>query len=105
MQASYTTTYTASCDDMSDDESDSYSMMSSSYTMSGRASSVTSADMSVRSASPGPSLMSVSNSLRVNSYRHEYGRGLNNYSEVYRLPADDEELDRLGASRDCIVLL
>ena len=88
----------ASSYDMSDDESDAYSMTSGSYIMSRRASSVTSADTSMRSASPGPSIMSISSSLRVNAYRHEYGRGLNNYSEVYRLPADDEELERLGGS-------
>ncbi len=59
-------------------------------------SSATSYDVSMRSGSPAPSVYSVSSSIRVASYRHEYGRGLNNYSEVYRLPADDEELDRLG---------
>lgn len=38
----------------------------------------------------------MTSSLRAQAYRQEYGRGLNNYSDVYRLPADDEELDRLG---------
>jgi ribosomal protein L11 methylase PrmA len=30
------------------------------------------------------------------AYRREYGRELNNYSEIYRLPADSEELERLS---------
>ncbi|KAI9511740.1 S-adenosyl-L-methionine-dependent methyltransferase [Russula earlei] len=58
-------------------------------------SSATSFDVSMRSGSPAPSLYSVTSSIMAASYRHEYGRGLNNYSEVYQLPADDEELDRL----------
>ncbi|TFK41939.1 S-adenosyl-L-methionine-dependent methyltransferase [Crucibulum laeve] len=52
--------------------------------------------VSMRSCSPTPSVWSVTSSLRAQAYKHEYGRGLNNYSEVYRLPADDEELDRLN---------
>lgn len=83
-------------DTMSDDESDAMSLVSGSYAMSSRASSVTTVDWEMRSASPGPSVMSMSSSLRVNAFRHEFGRGLNNYSEVYRLPADEEELERLG---------
>ncbi|KAF9817961.1 hypothetical protein IEO21_03036 [Rhodonia placenta] len=59
------------------------------------ASSATSYDWEMRSGSPAPSAYSMTSSLRVASYRHEYGRGLNNYSEVYRLPADDEEFERL----------
>ena len=50
----------------------------------------------MRSASPAPSVMTMTSSIRAAAYRHEYGRGLNNYSEVYRLPADEEELERLG---------
>jgi hypothetical protein len=38
----------------------------------------------------------MTESLRMRMYREEYGRGLNNYSEVYRLPADEEEWARLG---------
>ncbi|EGO31122.1 hypothetical protein SERLADRAFT_432780 [Serpula lacrymans var. lacrymans S7.9] len=64
------------------------------------ASSRTSADISIRSASPAPSVYSLTSSLRAQSFRHEYGRGLNNYSEVYRLPADDEELERLDKQYD-----
>ncbi|KAI0050631.1 hypothetical protein FA95DRAFT_1603452 [Auriscalpium vulgare] len=75
----------------SDTESDIFPV-SSAHSV---ASSATSYDVSMRSASPAPSVYSVTSSLRAQAYRHEYGRGLNNYSEVYRLPADDEELDRL----------
>lgn len=59
-------------------------------------SSRTSYDVSMRSGSPAPSVWSMTSSIRAQAFKHEYGRGLNNYSEVYRLPADDEELDRLG---------
>jgi hypothetical protein len=48
------------------------------------------------SISSGASIFSISSSIRAQSFKHEYGRGLNNYSEVYQLPADDEELERLG---------
>lgn len=48
------------------------------------------------SISSGASVFSMSSSIRAQSFKHEYGRGLNNYSEVYQLPADGEELDRLG---------
>ena len=61
-------------------------------------SSRTSFDASIRSGSPAPSVWSVTNSIRTQAVRQEFGRGVNNYSEVYRLPADDEELIRLGAS-------
>ena len=78
-------------DSFSDSESDIFSTRSA-------ASSATSHDVSMRSSSPAPSVYSVTSSLRAASYRQEYGRGLNNYSEVYRLPADDDELDRLGTA-------
>ncbi|KAJ3845565.1 hypothetical protein EV361DRAFT_875558 [Lentinula raphanica] len=61
------------------------------------ATSRTSYVPSARSASPVPSVWSMTSSMRAQAYKHEYGRGLNNYSEVYRLPADDEELERLDA--------
>lgn len=85
---------TVSDDGDSDTESD-YTEMSLD---SGIASTMTSADVSMRSASPTPSVFSFTSSLRAQAYRQEYGRGLNNYSDVYRLPADDEELERLGPS-------
>jgi hypothetical protein len=78
-------------DSFSDYESDIFSSRST-------VSSATSQDVSMRSSSPAPSVYSVTSSLRAASYRQEYGRGLNNYSEVYRLPADDEEFDRLGTA-------
>lgn len=53
-------------------------------------------NVSMRSASPVPSIMSMNSSLRDRLYRQEFGRNLNNYSNVYQLPADEEELDRLG---------
>jgi len=81
-------------DDHPDDSfSDADSDIFSTHTAT---SSATSFDLSMRSGSPAPSLYSVTSSIRAASFRHEYGRGLNNYSDVYQLPADDEELDRLG---------
>jgi len=80
-------------DSSSDFESDIFSTRSA-------ASSTTSHDVSMRSGSPAPSVYSVTSSLRAAAYRQEYGRGLNNYSEVYRLPADDEELDRLDMQHE-----
>jgi len=59
-------------------------------------SSQTSHDVSMRSHSPTPSVLSMTPSMQERAFRHEYGRGLNSRSEVYRLPADDEELERLG---------
>ncbi|RXW19328.1 hypothetical protein EST38_g6524 [Candolleomyces aberdarensis] len=47
-----------------------------------------------RSASPS-SVISITESLETRIYRYEHGRSLNNYSDVYRLPADEEELSRL----------
>lgn len=82
------------------DDSDAYSVSSLppfSPAPSADASSQTSYDVSMRSGSPAPSVWSMTSSLRAQAFKQEFGRGLNNYSEVYRLPADDEELDRLGA--------
>lgn len=81
------------------DESDAYSVASLppfSPTPSMGASSFTSYDVSMRSGSPAPSVWSMTSSMRAQAFKQEFGRGLNNYSEVYRLPADEEELDRLG---------
>nr|GAT61372.1 predicted protein [Mycena chlorophos] len=65
--------------------------------------SETSYDLSVRSESPTPSVLSVTSSIRASAFRQEYGRELNNYSEIYRLPADDEELDRLNKQHDMFI--
>ncbi|PPQ64252.1 hypothetical protein CVT24_008655 [Panaeolus cyanescens] len=69
-----------------DDDDDMHSVVSSQTSYAGA--------QSMRSASPTPSVMSITDSIRDMIYKHEYGRGLNNYSDVYRLPADDQELDR-----------
>jgi hypothetical protein len=61
-------------------------------------SSLSSPDVSMRSASPAPSVQSMTSSMRQQAYRQEYGRGINNYSEVYKLAADTQECERLGAS-------
>ncbi|KAJ7492216.1 hypothetical protein FB451DRAFT_1551624 [Mycena latifolia] len=63
----------------------------------------TSYDVSMRSASPTPSVWSITSSMRAQVFKQEYGRELNNYSEVYRLPADDEELDRLNQQHEMFV--
>ncbi|KAF9486357.1 S-adenosyl-L-methionine-dependent methyltransferase [Pholiota conissans] len=79
----------------SDTESDVFSMASlPSQSVSGSMASSYERDPDVRSASP-VSVISISSSMRAASYREEYGRNLNNYSDIYRLPADDEELQRL----------
>nr|UYF12286.1 LaeA2 protein [Pleurotus ostreatus] len=48
-----------------------------------------------RSDSPTPSIISITPSLEARAFKVEYGRGMNSASDVYCLPADDEELDRL----------
>jgi hypothetical protein len=55
----------------------------------------TNQDSQSRSPSPA-SVISLTDSLQTHIYRQEFGRGLNNYCDVYRLPADDEEWLRLG---------
>lgn len=50
----------------------------------------------VRSASPGPSIYSMTSSIREDLLINVHGRLVNNHSDVYHLPADDEEIDRLG---------
>ena len=79
------------------DDSDLSSFSSTPFSAAPTVSSFTSYDVSLRSGSPTPSVWSVTSSIRANAYKQEFGRDLNNYSEVYRLPADAEELERLGA--------
>ncbi|KDR85601.1 hypothetical protein GALMADRAFT_234564 [Galerina marginata CBS 339.88] len=90
----------------SDSESDVFSMVSGPPPSVGgsMASSATSYDVdpSLRSASP-MSVLSVTESMQAHIYRQEYGRGLNNYSDVYRLPADEEELERLDKQHSMFV--
>ncbi|KAG8712806.1 hypothetical protein FRC09_019433 [Ceratobasidium sp. 395] len=45
--------------------------------------------------SPAPSIYSLTESLRDQSFRHVHGRSLNAHSDVYSLPADEEEAERL----------
>ncbi|KAI0348125.1 hypothetical protein BDW22DRAFT_1350275 [Trametopsis cervina] len=85
-------------EDEYDADSDTYSVLSDSFSTFSSRRSISTADTemhSIRSASPTRSVMSMTSSIRATAYRHEYGRGLNNYSEVYSLPADEEELERL----------
>ncbi|KAF8641132.1 hypothetical protein AX17_000774 [Amanita inopinata Kibby_2008] len=82
--------------DIESDDDDAATSVTSILSRSAGASSVTSHDRSMRSASPVPSVISMTGSMRENIFKLEYGRGLNNYSEVYRLPADDEEWNRLA---------
>jgi hypothetical protein len=71
-----------------------YSMASGSMA-SQTVSSATSfaVDHSMRSPSP-LSVMSINSDMQF--FKNEFGRQLNNYSDVYRLPADVEEFNRLG---------
>lgn len=86
--------------DIDDDNSSVSSFHSfNAFSTSGN-ESATSWDISMRSISPTPSVRSFTSSLRANAYKHEFGRGINNYSDVYRLPADDEELARLGQQHE-----
>lgn len=83
----------------SDEESDTHSISSISTGFApSKATSTTSinSDISMQSISRPPSVFSITSSIRALAYRQEYGRDLNNYSEIYRLPADEEELERLG---------
>ncbi|CAA7264772.1 unnamed protein product [Cyclocybe aegerita] len=86
----------------SDNESDVFSMASAApYSVSGSMTSYD-VDLSMRSASPAPSVVSITDSMQ-SLYRQEHGRNLNNYSNVYHLPADEEELDRLDKQHTMFV--
>jgi hypothetical protein len=76
--------------DRSDTESDVFSLASAPNTISSYDA--------LRSSSPTSMVLSVTSSMREKIYKEEFGRNLNNYSDVYRLPADEEELERLGGS-------
>ncbi|KAJ6623079.1 hypothetical protein B0H10DRAFT_2011056 [Mycena sp. CBHHK59/15] len=66
---------------------------------------VDSDDESLPSLPPfsAPPMLSMTDSIRASVFKQEYGRELNNYSEVYRLPADDEELDRLNKQHEMFI--
>ncbi len=73
-------------------ESERYSIASGSM-VSQNVSSATSYAVSMCS----PSLLSVmSVTSDMQFFKNEFGRQLNNYSDVYRLPADVEEFNQLG---------
>ncbi|CAE6433597.1 unnamed protein product [Rhizoctonia solani] len=55
--------------------------------------------------SPAPSLYSLTPSLRDQSFRHVHGRSLNAHSDVYSLPADEEEAQRLYRQHRLFYLL
>ena len=46
--------------------------------------------------SAAPSIYSLTSSLRDQSFRQLHGRSLNAHSDVYYLPADEEEVHRLS---------
>lgn len=83
--------------DSDDDDNSTYASSLLDQSLSGT-TSATSYDISMRSSSPAPSVISMTSSMRENMLRQEHGRSINNYSEVYALPADEAERDRLGAS-------
>ncbi|PPQ99299.1 hypothetical protein CVT24_009167 [Panaeolus cyanescens] len=60
-------------------------------------------DGSMRSASPAPSVLSFTSSFREHLFKEEYGRNLNAYSDVYKLPADEEELTRLDEQHNMLI--
>ncbi|KAL4077513.1 S-adenosyl-L-methionine-dependent methyltransferase [Scleroderma citrinum] len=85
----------SSDDAASDSDSEISTRMSLDSFFQSSGTSRTSVDFSMRSPSPAPSVFSMTSSLRAQAYIKEFGRDLNNYSDVYRLPADEEELERL----------
>lgn len=86
----------SSWDDCTDDGQSDYSDTSMDTYISEASSRTSVTDVSMRSASPTRSVFSVTSSVRAQAIREEHGRGVNNYSDVYLLPADDEEVDRLS---------
>jgi hypothetical protein len=80
----------------SDMESDVYSSSSALFSDQSFSSQTS---YSVRSPSPVPSVLSVTSSMREQATVLEYGRDINNQSDVYRLPADDIEVERLRKSQ------
>jgi hypothetical protein len=59
-------------------------------------SSATSYERSMCSSSPD-SVISINSSMQF--FKNEYGRLINTYSDIYQLPADAEEFNRLIESR------
>jgi hypothetical protein len=67
----------------------------SNFSMDSVESSATSNDGSMRSRSPA-SVISINSNMEF--YKEEHGRLINTRSDIYQLPADQEEFDRLGKS-------
>ncbi|KAH7105165.1 hypothetical protein BKA62DRAFT_767412 [Auriculariales sp. MPI-PUGE-AT-0066] len=55
--------------------------------------------------SPAPSVYSLTESLIANSVKTEHGRKVQNHSEVYSLPADNPEFERLDNQHKMITLV
>ncbi|KAF5335716.1 hypothetical protein D9611_009744 [Ephemerocybe angulata] len=58
---------------------------------------------SERFRTPSPSNQSLTPSMRDTLVREEFGRDLNTFSDVYRLPADEEEIDRLEKQHNMFI--
>lgn len=85
-------------EDVASDISDSFSQASIPSRLS-KTSSRTSFDYEPSpEPSPSRSVTSLTPSMREQAYKTQYGRAINNFSDVYGLPADEEELARLGKS-------
>ncbi|KAJ7938760.1 hypothetical protein B0H13DRAFT_2301402 [Mycena leptocephala] len=83
-------------DHLHDIDSDEESFGSPSpFTRPPSVSSQTSCSDFLRSDSASPSVRSITSSILEQAFREQFGRKLNSRSEVYRLPADEEEVARL----------
>ncbi|KDQ07710.1 hypothetical protein BOTBODRAFT_180480 [Botryobasidium botryosum FD-172 SS1] len=58
-----------------------------------------------RPPSPAPSIFSITHSLREELFTFVHGRFVNNNSQVYQLPADEEEIDRLDRQHQLFKML
>ncbi|KAF9531530.1 S-adenosyl-L-methionine-dependent methyltransferase [Crepidotus variabilis] len=88
-------------DSDSDVESDDFSIASGSMVTSSKSTATShTMDQSMRSASP-VSVVSIDSTMQL--FKRAYGRELNNYSDVYNLPADEEELQRLDLQHGVFV--
>ncbi|KZO94087.1 S-adenosyl-L-methionine-dependent methyltransferase [Calocera viscosa TUFC12733] len=57
------------------------------------------------SLSPAPSVYSLTDSLREASFKRVHERSFNNHSDVYMLPADEEEINRLETQHNIFRML
>lgn len=53
-------------------------------------------DLDSSLGSPAPSVYSLTESLIRQSFRNEFGRDVQNHSDIYHLPADNLEFERLS---------